>query len=101
MILLLNQEVSLTTLVLNILIFQGYLHSGYPIMGRTDPKTLKLLNLKFLESNGFWGLFHEIGHNVQWISGFYVKRYKETTNNFWSLYVSQKVSNSKITNTNI
>ena len=61
-------------------------------MGRIDPDATQLLNLKYLEDNGAWGLIHEIGHNVQWLSGFYAKGFGETTNNFWSLYVSQKVS---------
>ena len=72
--------------------FQGSLHAGYPAMGRVEPEATDLLNLKILEANGAWGLYHEIGHNVQWLSGFYAKGYVETTNNFWSLYVSQKVS---------
>ena len=61
-------------------------------MGHVDAATKQMLDIKFMEGNGAWGLIHEIGHNVQWISGFYVNNYIETTNNFWTLYVSQKVS---------
>ena len=60
-------------------------------MGPVDPEAPLMLNIEHLEKNGAWGLIHEIGHNVQWISGFYVESYGETTNNFWALYVSEKV----------
>ena len=75
----------------NKLFFQGGLHSGYPAMGHVDADTKQMLDVKYLGDTGAWGLTHEIGHNIQWITGFYVDSYGETTNNFWSLYVSQKV----------
>ena len=72
--------------------FQGSLHSGYPAMGYAGVDSKQMLDVKLMGEKGAWGIIHEIGHNVQWITGFYVNSYGETTNNFWSLYVSQKVS---------
>ncbi|CAF0877594.1 unnamed protein product [Rotaria sordida] len=47
----------------------GYMHSGYPIVTRmdvSDPNAENfLLNSDILEKKGSWGLFHEIGHNMQ------------------------------------
>ena len=60
-------------------------------MGYADVDSKQMLDVKSMGSKGAWSIIHEIGHNVQWITGFYVTSYDETTNNFWSLYVSQKV----------
>ena len=49
------------------------------------------LNVTKLGTSGSWALAHEIGHNVQWMTGFYRRDYKETTNNFWSIYVNCNV----------
>ncbi|CAF4621799.1 unnamed protein product [Rotaria sp. Silwood1] len=64
----------------------GYMHAGYPIVTHldiTDPKSeYFLLNSDILEKKGFWGVFHEIGHNMQrdwwssWIGG-KLSRYKD------------------------
>ncbi|CAF4569935.1 unnamed protein product [Rotaria sp. Silwood2] len=47
----------------------GYMHSGYPIMTHLDvcdPKSNEfILNGPHLKKNGCWGLFHELGHNMQ------------------------------------
>ncbi|CAH1791856.1 unnamed protein product, partial [Owenia fusiformis] len=47
----------------------GYMHAGYPIVTMLDvgePKSDKFLfNLPQLVTNGSWGLFHELGHNMQ------------------------------------
>ena len=61
-------------------------------MGYAGVDSKQMLDVKLMGKKGAWGIIHEIGHNVQWITGFYVNSYGETTNNFWSLYVSQKVS---------
>ena len=74
------------------LFFQGSLHSGYPAMGYAGVDSKQMLDVKYLGEKGAWGVTHEIAHNIQWITGFYVDSYGETTNNFWSIYVSQKVS---------
>jgi hypothetical protein len=50
------------------------------------------LNLKDLSKKASWAIAHELGHNVQWMTGFGHSKYGETTNNMWSIYVYQKVS---------
>ncbi|CAF3336682.1 unnamed protein product [Rotaria sp. Silwood1] len=67
----------------------GYMHAGYPIVTHldiTDPKSeYFLLNSDILEKKGFWGVFHEIGHNMQrdwWTFSFAV----EVTVNIFSLH---------------
>jgi hypothetical protein len=45
------------------------MHSGYPIVTSldvSDPKNDNFIfNLPSLQKNGQWGVFHEIGHNMQ------------------------------------
>lgn len=47
----------------------GYMHSGYPIVTMldvVDPKDEYFeFNITTLKTKGHWGLFHEIGHNMQ------------------------------------
>ncbi|CAF0805804.1 unnamed protein product [Rotaria sordida] len=47
----------------------GYMHSGYPVVTHLDvidPKAdYFLLNNDYLEKDGYWGIFHELGHNMQ------------------------------------
>ena len=51
----------------------GYMHSGYPIVTCLDvanpnhngPCDVSLLNVSGLRSKGSWGMFHELGHNLQ------------------------------------
>ncbi|WP_341403209.1 M60 family metallopeptidase [Luteolibacter soli] len=42
----------------------GFMHSGYPIMVHV-PEVKEVLDLKKLQTEGSWGLYHEIGHNHQ------------------------------------
>lgn len=53
--------------------------------------SLHHLNLTKLETLGSWALAHEIGHNVQWMTGFYREDFGETTNNMWSIFVNRNV----------
>ncbi len=53
--------------------------------------SLSHLNLTELIARGSWAFAHEIGHNVQWMTGFYHHDYVETTNNLWSLFVNRNV----------
>jgi len=76
----------------------GWYHDGYPIMGHipgvymeAQDDSLYHLDLKKLETYGSWVLSHEIGHNVQWMTGFYHAAYEETTNEIWSIFVNQNV----------
>ena len=51
----------------------GYMHSGYPIVTHLDVANPSfesitdagLLNCKGLYAKGSWGMFHELGHNMQ------------------------------------
>ena len=47
----------------------GSLHSGYPIVTGLDVlnphSDAFMLDAKKLKQNGHWGIFHEIGHNMQ------------------------------------
>ena len=40
----------------------GVAHSGYPMMAQ--PLQTKNWDLQYLTTNGVWGFFHEIGHNI-------------------------------------
>ncbi|CAF2870793.1 unnamed protein product [Rotaria sp. Silwood2] len=71
----------------------GYMHAGYPIvtgLDVADPKVENfLLNSDILEKKGAWGLFHEIGHNMQrdWWSNFAV----EVTVNIFTLHAMEVI----------
>jgi len=47
----------------------SFLDSGYPVvthMDVSDPKSNDFIfNSEQLEQKGAWGLFHELGHNMQ------------------------------------
>lgn len=47
----------------------GYMHSGYPIVTHMDVCEKKcgecMFDVSKLKTKGSWGLFHEIGHNLQ------------------------------------
>ncbi|CAH1240427.1 TCAF1 [Branchiostoma lanceolatum] len=47
----------------------GYMHAGYPIVTHLDiadkDSDASVLNMSLLETKGNWGLFHELGHNMQ------------------------------------
>ena len=60
-------------------------------MGLIDPEAANHFNTTQLQIQGSWGLAHELGHNVQWLTGFQHSQYSETTNNFWSIFLNQNV----------
>jgi hypothetical protein len=45
------------------------MHSGYPIVTGLDVATVTnnyfVFNMTNLLANGHWGIFHEMGHNMQ------------------------------------
>ncbi|XP_066296501.1 TRPM8 channel-associated factor 1-like [Branchiostoma lanceolatum] len=47
----------------------GYMHAGYPIVTHLDiadkDSDASVLNMSLLKTKGNWGLFHELGHNMQ------------------------------------
>lgn len=61
------------------------MHSGYPIMLLSG-----VLNVTDIRLNGGWGVFHELGHNMQykpWVWEATV----ETTPNVWSVFLHETV----------
>jgi hypothetical protein len=68
------------------------MHAGYPIMGpvRLVPKQVNVTNIR---ANGIWDIIHETGHNHQWLS-WTIPALTDTSNNWWSLYINQKVIKS-------
>ena len=69
----------------------GYMHSGYPIMTHMDVADT-FCDLAKLEQKGTtWGFYHEMGHNFQ-ESAWTWDGCGEVTNNFFSLYGSEKLN---------
>lgn len=78
--------------ILDVNIRAGYMHSGIPINGPSD------LSQHFLSTqitSGAWGIFHELGHNLQdykWtVSGTI-----EVTCNIYSLLLFEKLHNQPV-----
>ena len=71
--------------------FQGSYHSGYPVMGYGQGEIDLHIKLSEVGQKGSWAIAHEMGHNVQWLTGFYHSKFGETTNNLWSMYIYEKV----------
>lgn len=68
----------------------GLLHSGYPVCGHTGVHSELAVNAEKLRKDGFWGFFHEYGHNHQhalWA----LPGTLETTCNFWSIYIYEEL----------
>lgn len=57
--------------VADVQISNGYMHAGYPIMMHLDVaeprggRPARMLDVERLRSEGSWGHFHELGHNLQ------------------------------------
>ncbi|CAF3368235.1 unnamed protein product [Rotaria socialis] len=72
----------------------GYMHSGYPVvthMDVSDPNSDGfLLDCEKLKQKGAWGLFHELGHNMQ--QGWWTfDGTGEVTVNIFTLHAMDKV----------
>ncbi|CAF3783478.1 unnamed protein product [Rotaria sp. Silwood1] len=72
----------------------GYMHAGYPVVTHLDVTNPEaehfLMNSDNLEKNGSWGLFHEIGHNMQrdwWTFSFA----REITTNIFTLHAMDAI----------
>lgn len=70
-------------------ISNGYMHSGYPIMGPLS-EAPNLVSYSNLAIN--WGFWHEVGHNHQW-NPWVMQGTTESSVNWWSTYVSETVFN--------
>ena len=71
--------------VFDIQISAGWMHSGYPFMAHTVSAP-DVTNLSHMSTQGDWGMFHELGHNHQWMSAT-LPGNTETTCNLFSAYI--------------
>ena len=71
--------------VFDVQISAGWMHSGYPFMAHTV-SVPNVVNLSHMSTQGDWGMFHELGHNHQWMSAT-LPGNTETTCNLFSAYV--------------
>ena len=65
----------------------GWMHSGYPFMAH-DLSVTGVVNVSYMSENGDWGMFHELGHNHQWMPST-LPGTTETGCNFASVYLME------------
>ena len=65
----------------------GWMHSGYPFMAH-DLSVSGVVNVSYMSENGDWGMFHELGHNHQWMPST-LPGTTETGCNFASVYLME------------
>ena len=71
----------------DIQISAGWMHSGYPFMAHLVSAE-EAVDLGHMESEGSWGMFHELGHNHQWNPS-RLPGTTETTCNFASVHLME------------
>jgi hypothetical protein len=69
----------------------GWMHSGYPFMAH-DLSVAGVVNVSYMSENGDWGMFHELGHNHQWMPST-LPGTTETGCNFASVYLMEQLVN--------
>ena len=67
----------------------GWMHSGYPFMAH-DLSVSGVVNSSYMSENGDWGMFHELGHNHQWMPST-LPGTTETGCNFASVYLMEEL----------
>lgn len=67
----------------------GWMHSGYPFMAH-DLSVPSVVNLTIMSQEGDWGMFHELGHNHQWMPST-LPGTTETGCNFASIYLMEEL----------
>ena len=67
----------------------GWMHSGYPFMAH-DLSVAGVVNSSYMSENGDWGMFHELGHNHQWMPST-LPGTTETGCNFASVYLMEEL----------
>ena len=67
----------------------GWMHSGYPFMAH-DLSVPDVVNFTYMSENGDWGMFHELGHNHQWMPST-LPGTVETGCNFASVYLMEEL----------
>ena len=65
----------------------GWMHSGYPFMAH-DLSVPSVVNVTHMSQEGDWGMFHELGHNHQWMPST-LPGTTETGCNFASVYLME------------
>jgi len=65
----------------------GWMHSGYPFMAH-DLSVSGVVNVTQMSQEGDWGMFHELGHNHQWMPST-LPGTTETGCNFASVYLME------------
>ena len=65
----------------------GWMHSGYPFMAH-DLSVPAVVNVSQISEEGDWGMFHELGHNHQWMPST-LPGTTETGCNFASVYLME------------
>ena len=73
--------------VFDVQISIGWMHSGYPFMAH-DLSVPDVVNYTYMSENGDWGMFHELGHNHQWMPST-LPGNTETSCNFASVYLME------------
>ncbi|MEO0414229.1 MAG: M60 family metallopeptidase, partial [Verrucomicrobiota bacterium] len=68
----------------------GSLHSGYPVAGHLGEHSKLAVDAERLRRDGFWGFFHEYGHNHQH-NLWRLPGTGETTCNWWSVYCYEEL----------
>jgi hypothetical protein len=67
----------------------GWMHSGYPFMAH-DLSVPAVVNVTYMSTEGDWGMFHELGHNHQWMPST-LPGTTETGCNFASVYLMEEL----------
>ncbi len=75
--------------VFDVQISAGWMHSGYPFMAH-DLSVSDVVNFTYVSENGDWGMFHELGHNHQWMPST-LPGTTETGCNFASVYLMEEL----------
>jgi hypothetical protein len=75
--------------VFDVQISAGWMHSGYPFMAH-DLSVPNVVDLEHMNESGDWGMFHELGHNHQWMPST-LPGTTETGCNFASVYLMEEL----------
>ena len=71
--------------VFDVQISAGWMHSGYPFMAHLA-SVPNVVDKDHMATQGDWGMFHELGHNHQWMAAT-LPGNTETTCNLFSAYI--------------
>lgn len=83
-------EYRINEMLLASLLYAGWMHAGYPIMGQKSA-VQELVDVEYMRKHGLWGPIHELGHNQQRACWEFPSHTTECTCNLWSVYVHEEV----------